>query len=502
MIWSLDYAGGSVLGGRAKRRNHRLTFAVLAAGVGTYSLLQSLILPVLPTIQHSLHTSQADVTWVLTMYLLSASIFTPIIGRLGDMWGKQHMLLVALAGLASGCVVSALAGSIWVMILGRAVQGIGGGLIPLSFGIIRDEFPRRNIPGAVGALAALSAAIGGFGLVIAGPIVSALSYRWMFWIPAILMVLSIIAAKFVVPESPVRIAGRVNWVATGLFSLWLAALLLGLSEGPEWGWGSPRIIGLLTTAGIVAAVWVVVEQRSSCPLIDMRMMRVPVVWTANLVALLIGVGMYATFAFLPQLLQTPKSSGYGFGTTVTVSGLVLLPQCLVMFVAGMSCGRLTLRYGAKTVLVTGALLDVIPFVMLVVARSELWEIVVALGIMGAGFGLTYTAMSTLIVQGVPADQTGVASGMNANIRTIGGAIGAAAMTSVVTATAHNGSLPTDAGYTRGFLLLALASVGAAGAALLVPGKLRTPSPTELEEALPHPELGIVAGGTLLGDMPE
>ncbi len=488
--------------GRVGSRNHRLIFAVLTAGVSTYSLLQSLVLPVLPTIQHALHTSQAQVTWVLTMYLLSASIFTPIIGRLGDMWGKQHMLLVALAGLAVGCVISAAAGSISVMLLGRAVQGIGGGLIPLSFGIIRDEFPKRAIPGSVGAIAALAAATGGLGLVLAGPIVSALSYRWMFWIPAILIVLTAVAGKFIVPPSPVRIPGRVNWVAAGLMSLWLAALLVGLSEGPEWGWGSPRVIGLLGIAVVVATVWVVVEQRSSCPLIDMNMMRIPVVWTANLVALLLGVGMYATFAFLPQLLQTPESAGYGFSATVTVSGLVLLPQCVLMFVAGVSCGRLTLRYGAKTVLVAGAVLDVIPFVLLVVARTELWQILIAVGIMGAGFGLMYTAMSTLIVQGVPVDQTGVASGMNANIRTIGGAIGAAAMTSVITSTAHGGSFPTDAGYTHGFLLLAFASVGAAGAALLVPGKLRTPSPAQLEEALPHPELGIVAGGTLLGDLPE
>src|SRR5581483_5939006 len=161
-------------------RGYRVTFAVLILGICGYALLQSLVIPVLPTIQRDLHTTQANAAWILTIYLISASVFTPILGRLGDMKGKRRYLLVCLLGLAAGCVVSAVSSSIWLMLLGRAVQGLGGGTIPIAFGIIRDEFPAGRVAGAVGVVAAVGAAGSGLGLVLAGPIVSSLSWRWLF----------------------------------------------------------------------------------------------------------------------------------------------------------------------------------------------------------------------------------------------------------------------------------------------------------------------------------
>jgi MFS family permease len=165
------------------RTHYQATFAVLATAVGAYALLQSLVVPVLPTIQAGLHTSQNTVTWVLTAYLLSASIFTPIMGRLGDMFGKERLLVITLVALTMGSLLAAVAGSISIMIVARAIQGIGGGVLPLSFGIIRDEFPKEKVSGAVGIIAALTAAGGGLGIVLAGPIVQALDYHWLFWIP-------------------------------------------------------------------------------------------------------------------------------------------------------------------------------------------------------------------------------------------------------------------------------------------------------------------------------
>ena len=128
-----------------RRTDYRLTFLVLCVGVASFSLLQSMVNPVLPTIQAALHTDQATVTWVLTAYLVSASIFTPIIGRVGDKVGKERMLVVALGALAVGSLLAAVAGTIGVLIVARVIQGIGGGVLPLTFGIIRDEFPREKV---------------------------------------------------------------------------------------------------------------------------------------------------------------------------------------------------------------------------------------------------------------------------------------------------------------------------------------------------------------------
>jgi MFS family permease len=484
------------------RVHYRQTFVVLSAATVGYAVLQSLVVPVLPTLQAGLHTSQNTVTWVLTAYLLSASIFTPIMGRLGDMWGKDRLMVVATIALSVGCVMSAMATSLPLMVAGRVVQGMGGGVLPLAFGIIRDEYPHEKVAGTVGTLAAILAAGAGFGLVLAGPIVGALDYHWLFWFPAILFAVATVASKLVIPKSPQQVAGLVNVPAALLLSGWLVAALVAVSEAPLWGWGSGRVLGLLALAVVLAVAWVMVEVRSTSPLVDMRMMRLPVVWTVNLVALLFGVGMYAVMGFLPEFLQTSSSAGYGFGLSVTHSGLMILPLSVVMFVVGLWSGRLTIRFGGKSVMLAGSLISIIPFIMLVVAHNHLWQILLITGLMGGGFGLAFSAMSALIVGGVPPEQTGVASGMNANIRTIGGSIGAAAMSSIVTASAHHGGLPTVSGYDHGFALLAVAAVGAAAAGALVPKARRALTRAEYDEAIPHAELSLVAAGTLVGDESE
>jgi len=186
--------------GSVTRSRPAVTFGVLAAGVAAFALLQSLVIPVLTTVQHELHTTQAAVTWVLTAYLLSASVMTPILGRVGDMAGKKRVFVLTLAALAAGSLLAAVASSITVMIIARVIQGVGGGMVPVAFGIIRDEFPVSKVAGAVGALASLTAVGAGLGIVIAGPIVAALNYHWLFWLPLILTVAAAIAALILVPE--------------------------------------------------------------------------------------------------------------------------------------------------------------------------------------------------------------------------------------------------------------------------------------------------------------
>jgi EmrB/QacA subfamily drug resistance transporter len=484
-----------------RRTHHQVTFAVLAAAVAAYALLQSLVTPVLGTIAVDLHTSQNTVTWVLTAYLLSASIFTPIMGRIGDMIGKERVFVATLGALAVGSLLAALATNVQVMIIARVIQGIGGGVLPLAFGIIRDEFPKEKLAGAVGAIASLSAVGAGLGIVLAGPIVNALDYHWLFWLPMILTVVAAVAAHFVVPKSPVRTAGKISWPPALLLSAWLVALLVALSEAPTWGWGSGKVVGLLVAAVVVAVAWVEVERRSVAPLIDMAMMRRTAVWTNNLVALLIGIGMYAVFAFLPEFVQTPKSTGYGFGASITESGLILLPSTFTMFMVGMWAGSFARRIGAKAVVVIGCLVGIVSMAMLAFAHQEKWELFVATAIMGIGFGLAFSAMSSLIVSAVPPEQTGVASGMNANIRTIGGSIGAALMASIVTASPAADGLPREAGYTHGFAMLGGSLLVAAFAAALIPASRRGSRITFSDESA-HAEPALVPGGTVVGDTSE
>jgi EmrB/QacA subfamily drug resistance transporter len=456
----------------ARRPRYQVTFGILAIGIGAFSLLQSLVIPLLSTVQVELHTSQSAVTWVLTAYLLSASVMTPILGRVGDIYGKKWVFVAALAALAVGSVLAAVAPSLAVLIVARVIQGVGGGSLPLGFGIIRDEFPADKVAGAVGILAALTAVGGSLGIVLAGPIVEALNWHWLFWLPGIATAIAAIGAVLFVPQSPIRSPGTISWLPAVLLSGWLVALLVPLSEAPDWGWGSPAVIGLLAAAVLLAAAWVWSELRAATPLIDMKMMRRPGVWTNNLVALLIGIGLYAMFAFLPEFVQTPSSAGYGFGASITRSGLMLLPSGVTMFAVGLFVGTLTRRLGGKVLVVAGCVIGCGAMAMFAFAHSSEWEIYVATGVLGIGFGLVFSAMTALVVSAVPAGQTSVATGMNANIRTIGGSIGAAVMASIVTAKLEPSGLPTGAGYTTGFGVMAAVVAVAALAALLIPTQRR------------------------------
>ncbi|MFE3029092.1 MFS transporter, partial [Nocardia tengchongensis] len=315
------------------RPHYNLVFSVLLLGIGAFSLLQSLVVPVLPELIRSLHTTQDTATWLMTGYLLSASVATPILGRIGDKVGKERVLVFTLCVLAAGSIVAALTDSAGIMIAARVLQGVGGGVLPLAFGIIRDEFPVQKLHAAVGLASALVAVGGGLGLVLAGPIVEHLNYHWLFWIPMIMTAVTAIAAIAFVPASPVRNPGPLNWLAALLLSVWLVCLLLAVSKGTKWGWHSGSILALFGGAVLGLIAWITAEMKSRTPLIDMRTMRIPAVWTTNVVAIAAGACMFATMTFLPQFIQTPRMlAGYGLSASITRSGLYMLPMAVSMFV--------------------------------------------------------------------------------------------------------------------------------------------------------------------------
>ena len=456
--------------------NPRLTLAVLATVVASFSMLQSLVSPALPVIQHDLHTTASTVTWVFTALLLSVSVATPLLGRIGDMYGKERTLLLGLIALAVGCLLAALAPNVGVLIGARVVQGVGGAVFPLSFGIIRDEFPAERVPSMVGVVSAIIAAGGGLGIVLAGPIVSSLGWRWLFWIPMIVISLAAVMVRRYVPESPNRVPGRIDWLAATLLSGWLVALLLPLSAGRSWGWASLSTIGLFALAVVLLVAWITVELRSRNPLIDMRMMRLPAIWTTNLVALLFGAAMFAVYAFVPQFMQIPKIAGFGFGSSVTQAGLLMLPMLVTMAVTGSLSGPLAPRFSVKSQVVWGSALSLVASLAFAEFHDEPWQVALSTALFGVGLGLAYASMTSLIVQNVPREQTGAATGMNANIRTIGGSIGTALASSIITGHIQPSGLPAEAGFTDTFLLLSAFAAAAVLLALAIPKARRVVVP--------------------------
>jgi len=435
-----------------RRQQQRITFAVLTVAVGSFALLQSLIVPVLAQIQQEYDTDQSTVTWVLTAYLLSASIATPLLGRIGDVVGKKKILVLALGALSVGSLAAALAPTIGWLIAARVVQGVGGGVMPLAFGIIRDNFTAK-MTSALSVLASLTAVGFGFGIVVAGPVVELLGYHWLFWLPMIVTAGAAVAALVFIPESPRSPADRLPVLPALLLAGWLVALLLPVSQGNLWGWDSPRVLVLLSLAAVTLVAWAWLETRVRVPLIDMRMMRTRGVWTTNLVTLFVGVGLFSSFAFLPQLLQTSPETGYGFGATITESGRLLLPSAVASFLVGLATARLMGRFGARTVILAGTLVSAASYVAIALFHDTTTQVLVGITAQGLGTGLVISTSASVVIASVPASQTGVASGMNANIRTIGGSIGSAVMAGIVTARTGYGGLPLERGYTIGFLVL-------------------------------------------------
>jgi EmrB/QacA subfamily drug resistance transporter len=460
---------GTMTRGTATRPG--LILAVLSLSGGAYAMLQSLVVPALPVLQDDLHTTPSGVAWVFTAYLLAASVVTPIAGRLGDMFGKKRVLVVSLWGLALGCLLAAVVHTLALMIVARTIQGLGGAIFPLAFGIIRDEFPRERVAGAIALMSGILGIGGGLGIVLAGPILEHLSYHWLFWLPLVVVSFSALAATLLIPESPLRAPGEIDWLGVVLLSGWLIALLLAISQSSSWGWGSAKTLGLLAVGAVVFATWVWAEGRALHPLVDMGMMRLKGVWTTNLAALLLGFGMYSAFILIPQYVQSPVSTGYGFGASVSEAGLFLVPTTIALMITSPLGGRLSNIVGSKVPLVLGSVVTTLAFVVLALA-SERWEIYVASTLLGIGVGFAFASMANLIVEAVPPGQTGVATGMNTIVRTIGGALGAEVAASILAANLLASGYPAKSGYTVTFTICAVVVGAGIVASLAVPGRRR------------------------------
>src|SRR6187402_1539650 len=291
-------------------RSSVLLVIFLSLGGLSFAVLQSLVAPALTTIGKDLDATTSDVSWILTAYLLSASVLTPILGRLGDMVGKRRMLIIVLAILFAGTLLAALAPNLGVLIVARALQGAAGAVFPLSIGIVRDELPRERVGVVIGLLSAIFGVGAGVGIVAAGPIVQHLSWHWLFWFPLILVGVALLGVIFGMRESPVRTPGRLDVVGAIVLSASLVAILLAISKGEEWGWGDGRTIGLLIGGAVALLAFVLIELRMKEPLIDVRQFAVRGVWTANLLALAFGFAMFGTFVLVPTLLQLPSVLAY------------------------------------------------------------------------------------------------------------------------------------------------------------------------------------------------
>jgi len=459
-----------------RRQHYNVTLGILILAGTAYSLSSTIVVPALPTLQRDLHTTNTWATWVLTGFLLVASVATPVLGKLGDQHGKERILVVALAIFLAGCIGSGAAWNIWSLIAFRAVQGVAGAIFPLAFGIIRDEFPPEKVGVGIGTISAVFGIGGGGGILLAGVIVDNLSWRWIFILSDVVIAIALVLVVRFVPESPIKTPSRVDVPGSLAFSGAMIALLLGLTEGDTWGWASGRTLGLFVAAAALFAVWTVIELRVPEPLVDMRMFRQRPVLVTNAAALVAGFTMFGAFVLLPVFVQTSDARhlGYGFGASVTKTGLYLIPGSFTILFSGPLAGRIGRRTSMKWPLSVGLLIVGATCAAFALWHSHPWQIAVQQGVMGIGVGFAFAAMATLITQAVRVSETGVATGMNTVMRTVGSVIGAQLGAALLAAyVVPSGRAPSVTAFEAMFWIAGgAAAVGAALSIFVTPTGLR------------------------------
>jgi EmrB/QacA subfamily drug resistance transporter len=459
-----------------KRQHYNVTLAILTVAGTAYALQQTMVIPALPTLQRELDTTTTWVTWVLTVLLLVASVSTPILGKLGDQYGKERLLVISLTLFFVGCVGAAAAWNIWALIFFRAFQGLGAAVFPLSFGIIRDEFPREKVGVGIGLISAVFGVGGGFGIVFSGLIVDHLSWRWLFIFGAIPVAVAAVLVHRFVPESPIKTPSRVDFIGAVLLSAGLVCLLVALTEGESWGWTSARVGGLFVGAAVFLALWVLAELRVPEPMVDMHVFVRRQVLFTNICALITGFAMFGTFVLIPNFVETPRGLpadtaqlvDYGFNATATKAGLYLVPSSIALLFAGPAAGLIGRRTGSKWPLAAGMLLSGISAWMLALWHDEPWHVLVAMPVLGTGVGFAFAAMATLITEAVSASETGIATGMNTVMRTVGGVIGGEVGAAILSAHLIPGTtVPSVRGYEVAFAIAAAAALAGVVVAVLV-----------------------------------
>lgn len=436
------------------------------------SLVSSLGAPLIPTIAREYDVSLTSAQWSLTLALLVGAIGTPVLGRLGDGRHRRRAVLIAVTGVLIGSLLATLPLGFGALLAGRAMQGFGLGLVPMAMSLARDHVPGERGHRTVALLSVSAVAGVGLGYPVTGVVAEVAGLHGAFAFGAVLSGLALAAAWWVLPREPDRVTHRLDVRGAVLLGLGFSGLLLVLAEGERWGWASPRTLGLVAGSVLLLAGFVTASNRVAHPLVDLHLLRHRGVLLADVTGLLSGVVMYLLLSMVIRLVQTPTSTGYGIGASVVVGGLVLLPMSALSFSAGRLVPLFTRRLRAEWLLPVGTLTFAAGALVFALGRGSLWQLVVVMGIVGLGVGLTVSVMPALILGSVPASETGSATGFNQVLRMAGFSAGSALSATVLEAATPVGAgFPDASGYQTGaYVALALC---AAILVVVVPLVVRT-----------------------------
>jgi MFS family permease len=470
---------------RAHTTSARANVELLFVGLGALvvSLAQSVLVPVLGLLQQDFG---ANANWLLTSTLLVAAVSVPIMGRLGDMFGKRLMLLVAIGALVVGSVIDALANDLGWLIVGRAIQGASSAAIPLGISLLATLMPRERVASSVALISAMLGVGGSLGLPLAGFVAEHWDWHTLFWINAVVGVLAFAGILTVVPESHHREGGRVDFVGSALLSLGLVCLILPLEQSHDWGWGSARVWGLLVAAVIVLVAFAAYELRRHEPLVDLAALRRRPIITTNVASICFGFALFASFIGTSTFIEAGTWTGYGLGSSLLTGGLALLPSGLAMLLFAPVAARMIGVRGAPQTLALGSAIVAAGWMLRIVLTGSLWQVMAGTTVIGIGTGIGYAAMPSLINTYSPANEIAAANGLNTLFRSLGSTLATAVGTGILASSlvyhVVNGQVVEAASsltaYRWLFAVCAVASLAASALVLTIPSPRRQPSEPE------------------------
>lgn len=462
---------------RSTSRPGRIIVVLAFAGMSA-SFMQTILIPIQSELPELLNADQDDTAWVITVTLLVGAICTPISGKLGDMYGKRRVALALLGLLTVGSVIAALSTEVVPLILGRGLQGTGMGVIPLGIAILRDVVPAHRLGSAIALVSATLGVGGALGLPVSAFVTEYFDWHALFWVAAALSAFSLAMFAAMIPANTLRTGGQLDLVGALGLALGLTGLLLAVSKGNQWGWDSPATLFCLIGGAIVLLGWGWFELKVGNPLVDLRVSaRGPVLLT-NVASIAMGFALFSSSIVFPQLLVLPVQAG-GLGLTLLAASFVLMPSGLAMLAMSPVAGRVERRVGPKPLLVVGAVVIAIGYVGSLLVALEVWHVLVVNILIGVGIGLGYAAMPALIMQSVPASETGAANGLNTLMRALGTSAAAAVVAAILAQSSvafGDAEVPSGSGFHSALVCGLIAAVACATIAAFIPKP--TPHPAE------------------------
>lgn len=474
---------------RAATRRPALILAVAGFSSLSASLMQSLVIPIQPELPTMLDTSASNAAWVVTATLLAGGVAMPVSGRLADLKGRKPVLLGSAVLLLIGSLICALGDSLAPVLVGRVLQGLAMGYIPVAISFVREVMPRHLRNAAVAGISATLGVGGALGLPISAWIAQSYDWHALFWVASGLAAIMVLATAVALPHRPAAASGRLDVLGALGMAVGVVGVLVGVSKGSSWGWTSPATLGTILGGLLVLLLWGRFELRRPSPLVDLRTTaRRPILLT-NIAAVLAGFGMMAQSIVMPQLLQAPGATGYGLQQTMLQAGLWMAPAGLMMLAFTPISSRMLDRLGGRITLAIGMIVLASGYVLAFFLTGAPWQLMLASCVSSAGVGIAYAAMPTLIMENAPEAEAGAGVGLNSLMRSMGttsaGAVMAIVLTSV-TMPLGGTAIPTLDAFRLCFALGAVAGLAAAGVTLCISRRpsSRTPTPQSAPEAEP------------------